>query len=135
MNIKFWSASSPCACVEDVCVVLNLDKYDSQHQSALTVGHLSPGRMVVHCEPFLQERYFLLRVKTDPESRLILSQPWCEVLHVSGVRGLGVEGHIQDSCVLVSSLSVLERRSYHNPPPSISRVNPCNVRLEAEEHL
>ena len=41
-----------------------------------------------------------------------------------------MERHIQDCCVLVSSLSVLVIQSYHNPPSSISRVNPCNVRLQ-----
>ena len=86
--------------------------------------------MVVHCEPFLQERYLLLRIKADPQSRLILFQSWCDVVGISGVKGLGVERHIQDCCVLVSSLSVLVIQSYHNPPSSISRVNPCNVRLQ-----
>ena len=119
VNIKFWSASSARGRVEDVCVLL----------------HLSPGGMVVHGEPFLQERDLLLRIKTDPQSRLILSQSWRNLVQISGMRGLGVEGHIQDTGVLVASLSVLEIQSYHNPPPSISRVNPCNVWLEAEEHL
>ena len=131
MNVKLWSAGSPWCGVEDVCEVLNLNIYMILASVSLLAGYLSPRGMVVHCEPFLQERYLLLRIKADPQSRLILFQSWCDVVGISGVKGLGVERHIQDCCVLVSSLSVLVIQSYHNPPSSISRVNPCNVRARS----
>ena len=65
--------------------------------------------MIVDCKPFLQQRYLLLRIEANPESRLIfVSDSGKVVVYRGGLERLVIEGHIQHNRVLISSLSILD---------------------------